>query len=116
MIRMFAYGGTTLILVLYLSALGIPDTRIGLFMTLALVGDIGVSTVLTVVGDGMGVRVTMAVGALLMMASGVAFAVLEDYWLLLGASILGAINPRHVSIPLQHISSSPFHSKNQAST
>ncbi|KAG4440432.1 hypothetical protein IFR05_004076 [Cadophora sp. M221] len=93
MIRMFAYGGTTLILVLYLSALSIPDTRIGLFMTLTLVGDIGVSAVLTVLGDAMGVRITMAIGALLMMGSGIAFALLEDYWLLLGASILGVINP-----------------------
>ncbi|KAH7321770.1 major facilitator superfamily domain-containing protein [Rhexocercosporidium sp. MPI-PUGE-AT-0058] len=93
MIRMFAYGGTTLILVLYLSALEIPDTRIGLFMTLTLVGDIGVSMVLTVIGDGMGVRFTIVLGALLMMGSGVAFAVLEDYWLLLAASILGVVNP-----------------------
>lgn len=94
MIRMFAYGGTTLILVLYLSALGISDTRIGLFMTLTLVGDIGISTILTIVGDRMGVRVTMAIGAMLMMGSGVAFAVLENYWCLLGTSIFGVINPR----------------------
>ena len=66
-------------------------------MTLTLVGDIGVSTILTVVGDGMGVRMTMAVGSLLMMGSGVAFAVLEDYWYLLAASILGVINPRYAS-------------------
>lgn len=79
MIRMFAYGGTTIILVLFLSALGIPDTRIGLFMTLTLVGDIGVSTILTIIGDGMGVRFTMAVGSVLMMGSGIAFAVLDNY-------------------------------------
>ncbi|KAJ5046697.1 uncharacterized protein L3040_003929 [Drepanopeziza brunnea f. sp. 'multigermtubi'] len=93
MVRMFAYGGTTIILVLFLSALGIPDTRIGLFMTMTLVGDIGVSTVLTVVGDGMGVRTTMAMGSLLMMGSGVAFAFLDGYWWLLLASIVGVINP-----------------------
>ncbi|CZT46330.1 related to Staphylococcus multidrug resistance protein [Rhynchosporium secalis] len=90
---MFAYGGTTLVLVLYLSALGVPDTKIGLFMTLTLVGDIGVSTVLTVVGNGMGVRTTMVTGALLMVGGGITFAVLENYWVLLAASVLGVINP-----------------------
>lgn len=85
---------TTIILVLFLSALGIPETGIGLFMTLTLIGDIGVSTILTVIGDGMGVRFTMAVGSVLMMGSGVVFAVLDNYWLLLVASIIGVINPR----------------------
>ncbi|KAL2068113.1 hypothetical protein VTL71DRAFT_16211 [Oculimacula yallundae] len=93
MIRMFAYGGTTLILVLYLSALGFSDTWIGLFMTLTLVGDICISIVLTVIGDRMGVKFTMVVGALLMIGSGTAFYYLDEYWLLLGASVLGVINP-----------------------
>lgn len=97
MVRMFAYGGTTIVLVLFLSALGIPDNRIGLFMTLSLVGDICVSTLLTVIGDGMGVRFTMAVGSLLMMGSGVAFALLDGFWWLLAASILGVINPRYAT-------------------
>lgn len=94
MIRMFAYGGTTLILVMFLSALGFPDASIGLFLTLTLVGGMVISSVLTVLGDRMGVRVTMSVASILMMGAGVAFAVVENYWWLLLASVLGVINPR----------------------
>lgn len=95
-IRLLGYGGTTLILALYLNALGFQDNQIGLFMTLTLVGDLAISFVLTWVGDRVGVRWTAAVGALLMCVGGVAFAYLENFWLLLLASIIAVINPRYV--------------------
>ncbi|KAF5603516.1 multidrug resistance [Fusarium pseudocircinatum] len=92
-IRLLGYGGTTLVLALYLNALGFHDTQIGLFMTLTLVGDLAISFILTYVGDRVGVRLTAAVGALLMSAGGVAFAYFENFWLLLIASIVAVINP-----------------------
>ncbi|PCD40975.1 hypothetical protein FGRA07_02246 [Fusarium graminearum] len=92
-IRLLGYGGTTLILALYLNALGFQDNQIGLFMTLTLVGDLAISFALTWVGDRVGVRWTAAVGALLMCVGGVAFAYLENFWLLLLASIVAVINP-----------------------
>ncbi|KAG5746105.1 hypothetical protein H9Q70_011199 [Fusarium xylarioides] len=92
-IRLLGYGGTTLVLALYLNALGFQDTQIGLFMTLTLVGDLAISFILTWVGDRVGVRVTAVVGALLMSAGGVAFAYFENFWLLLLASIVAVINP-----------------------
>src|ERR1700743_1023066 len=73
-IRLFAYGASTLILVSYLSALKISDTHIGLFMTLTLVGDVVISFLLTLVTDGIGRRWMLALGAVLMTASGVVFA------------------------------------------
>lgn len=94
MVRLFACGGATLILALYLSALGFSDSKIGLFMTLTLVGNLFVSIILTYIGDAIGVRLTIAIGSLLMAASGAAFAYLDNYWLLLLASIAGVINPR----------------------
>jgi hypothetical protein len=42
-IRMCAYGSSTLVLALYFAALGHSDTRIGLFLSLTLVGDVGIS-------------------------------------------------------------------------
>ena len=90
-------SGTTLVLALYLNALGFHDTQIGLFMTLTLVGDLAISFVLTWVGDRVGVRWTAAVGALLMCVGGVAFAWGENFWGLLAASIVAVINPRYVS-------------------
>lgn len=93
-VRLLGYGGTTLVLALYLNSLGFEDTQIGLFMTLTLVGDLAISFVLTWVGDRVGVRLTAAIGALLMCLGGVAFAYLENFWLLLLASIVAVINPR----------------------
>ncbi|KAG4291315.1 hypothetical protein FPRO06_03201 [Fusarium proliferatum] len=92
-IRLLGYGGTTLVLALYLNALGFHDAQIGLFMTLTLVGDLAISFILTWVGDRVGVRLTAVVGALLMSAGGVAFAYFENFWLLLLASIVAVINP-----------------------
>lgn len=93
-IRLVGYGGTTFVLALYLSALGFPDSQIGLFMTLTLVGDLAISSMLTYVGDRMGVRLTAIIGALCMCVGGAAFACVENYWLLLLASVIGVINPR----------------------
>ncbi|KAF7562254.1 hypothetical protein G7046_g1880 [Stylonectria norvegica] len=82
MIRLLGYGGTTFVLALYLNALGFSDPDVGLFMTLTLVGDLAISFALTYIGDGMGVRFTVIISGLLMCASGIAFAVLDNFWLL----------------------------------
>lgn len=95
--RHFAYGGVALILVAYLDELSISKTRIGLFMTLTLVGDIIISLFLTAFADGLGRKATLALGALLMSASGVAFALSGNYWVLLLAAIFGVISPRYVT-------------------
>ncbi|KAH7159499.1 major facilitator superfamily domain-containing protein [Dactylonectria estremocensis] len=93
MVRLLGYGGTTFVLAMYLNSLGFTDPEVGVFMTLTLVGDLAISFVLTYVGDAMGVRLTAIIGALLMCISGVAFAALDNFWLLLLASIAGVINP-----------------------
>ena len=92
--RLFAYGASTLILALYLSSLGSSDARIGLFMTLTLLGDVVISFLLTLVADGLGRRRILVLGAALMIASGVIFAISGNYWILVAASIFGVISPR----------------------
>ena len=92
--RLFAYGASTLILALYLSSLGTTDARIGLFMTLTLLGDVAISFLLTLVADGLGRRRILILGAALMTASGVVFTLSGNYWVLLAASIFGVISPR----------------------
>ncbi|KAA6411515.1 MAG: MFS general substrate transporter [Lasallia pustulata] len=92
-IRLFAYGASTLILVLYLSSLGISEARIGLFMTLTLLGDVVISFGLTLFADGLGRRRILVLGAALMSASGVVFAFSGNYWVLVAASIFGVISP-----------------------
>ena len=98
LVRLFAYGGTTLILALYLSSLGVSDTRIGLFMTLTLLGDAVISLVLTVLADGIGRRRMLVLGSLLMSASGLVFAISSDYWTLVAASVLGVISPGYAGL------------------
>ncbi|OOF94470.1 hypothetical protein ASPCADRAFT_208154 [Aspergillus carbonarius ITEM 5010] len=92
-IRLFAYGGSTLILASYLSALGIADDRIGLFMTLTLVGDVAISFLLTLFADAMGRRAVLALGSALMVGSGMLFATVGNYWVLLAAAVFGVISP-----------------------
>ncbi|KAJ5101436.1 hypothetical protein NUU61_003658 [Penicillium alfredii] len=92
-VRLFAYGGSTLILASYLSAMGISDDRIGLFMTLTLVGDVVISFFLTLFADAMGRKAVLSLGSILMAGSGVAFALFGNYWVLLAAAVFGVISP-----------------------
>ena len=98
LVRLFAYGGSTLILALYLSSLGNSDEKIGLFMTLTLLGDVVISLILTVIADGIGRRRMLGLGSLLMTASGIVFATCSNYWVLVAASVLGVISPRYVKL------------------
>jgi len=90
---MLAYGSSTLILALHLSALGCSDYRIGLFMTFTLLGDVAISLLLTTVADSLGRRKIFILGALLMTCSGMTFALSSNYWTLLTAAVLGVISP-----------------------
>ncbi|TKX21243.1 MFS transporter-like protein 127 [Elsinoe australis] len=92
-IRMFAYGGTTLVLAAYLSALDIPDSRIGLFMTLTLLGDILIGLTLIFHADKIGRKLILAAGAVLVVCSGLAFALSTNFWVLLAAAVIGVISP-----------------------
>ncbi|KAI9813615.1 MAG: para-aminobenzoate synthase, (PABA) [Pycnora praestabilis] len=92
-IRMFAYGSTGLILALYFSALGHSDAKIGLFMSLTLVGDVAISLLLTLFADGLGRRRILMLGAGLMVGSGMCFALGSNYWLLLAAAVVGVVSP-----------------------
>jgi predicted MFS family arabinose efflux permease len=61
-------------------------------MTLTMLGDVFLGTVLTLVADRVGRRKVMLAGSLLMIVSGVIFAVFENFWILLFASIVGVIS------------------------
>ncbi|KAJ2982022.1 hypothetical protein NUW58_g6536 [Xylaria curta] len=90
--RMFAYGTNSLILAIFFSALGVTDNQIGLFMTLTLVGDVLLGTLLSLVADRIGRRRVLMAGSILMITSGVIFAVFENFWILLLGAIIGVIS------------------------
>ena len=83
-------------LALYLHAISISDTHIGLFMSLTLVGDV-ISFALTLLADGVGRKIILGGGALLMMMSGMVFAFTGNFWFLLAASVFGVISPKYVA-------------------
>lgn len=90
--RMFAYGSTSLIMALFFSSLHFSDFYIGLFMTLTLLGDVLLSLLFTLIADSIGRRKILFCGSALMILSGIIFATCENYWVLLGAAILGVIS------------------------
>ncbi|RYC57674.1 hypothetical protein CHU98_g8533 [Xylaria longipes] len=90
--RMFAYGTNSLILAIFFSALGVTDNQIGLFMSLTLVGDVILGTLLSLVADRIGRRRVLMGGSVLMITSGLIFAVFENFWILLLGAIVGVIS------------------------
>jgi MFS family permease len=90
--RMFAYGFLSVVLVLYLAALGMDDLHIGLLLTLTLLGDSAMSLLLTTRADAVGRRRVLRIGALLMAIAGVVFALSGDFWILVLAATVGVIS------------------------
>ncbi|KAJ6443438.1 L-fucose permease [Purpureocillium lavendulum] len=95
LVRLAAYGASTLVLVSFLRALGHSRAQAGLFMTLTLAGDVVVSLALALAADRLlGRRAVLRLGAALMAASGLVFAAAPpSYAVLLAAAVLGVISP-----------------------
>ncbi|KAF1975364.1 MFS transporter-like protein [Bimuria novae-zelandiae CBS 107.79] len=91
-LRMFSAGIPALILALFFASLGFPDSRIGAFMTLTLLGDVVLSLLFTLIADKVGRRRILLGGSSMMVLSGVAFAMSENFWILLGAAVVGVIS------------------------
>ena len=92
-IRLFAYGALSVVLVLYLVGLGLSEAQTGLLLTSTRAGDTLVSLYLTTRADRFGRRRMLIVGAGLMAAAGVAFAITDRLWLLAVAGTIGVISP-----------------------
>jgi MFS family permease len=93
MVRLFAYGALSVVLLLYLADIGFSDTQIGLLLTLTLLGDTIISLWLTTRADLTGRRKTLLAGAGLMVFGGVLFAVTDSFAVLLIAATVGVISP-----------------------
>lgn len=91
-LRMTAYGAASLVLALFFAALDVPAARIGLFMTLTLLGDVALSLLLTLGADAAGRRRVLLLGCLGMALAGAAFALSSSYWVLLAAAVAGVVS------------------------
>ena len=92
-IRLFAYGGLSVVLVLYLVSLGLTASDVGLLLTMTLLGDTLISLYLTTQADRIGRRRMLIIGAALMTAAGLVFGFTTWFWLLVIAGTIGVISP-----------------------
>jgi MFS family permease len=92
-VRNFAYGFLSVMLGVYLSALGLSVEAIGGIFTAALAGGALMTLVLTSIADRLGRRQILVLGAALMAAAGSVFALTDQILILTLAAILGTISP-----------------------
>jgi len=92
-LRMLAYGSSSLILVLYLAALQFDEAQIGLLLTMTLIGDAIISLWITTLADRLGRKRMLIAGALLMLFGGGMFARTSSFVLLLLGATIGVISP-----------------------
>jgi MFS family permease len=92
-LRMFGYGLTSVVLVLHLAAAGLSQPRIGLLLSLTLLGDTAISLLLTTRADRFGRRRTLVAGAVLMLVAAAAFATSTSFTVLLLAATVGVLSP-----------------------
>ncbi len=107
-LRLFAYGALSVILVLYLAEIGMSGYRIGLLLTLTLLGDTLISLWITMVADRVGRKRMLLLGSALMLLAGLVFSFADGFFLLLVAATLGIISPSGYEV-------GPFLSIEQAS-
>jgi MFS family permease len=92
-IRLFCYGFLSVVLALYLAETGLTEKMIGLLFTFTLVGDAGISLLLTTQADSFGRKRTLLIGSLLMLAAGIVFVLTDNIVILMAAAIIGVISP-----------------------
>lgn len=92
-IRSLAYGFLSVILGLYLDAIGLSTTSIGWIFTAALAGGAVMTVIITAFADSFGRKSLLIVGALLMALAGWAFAVSDNPIVLTFAAVFGTISP-----------------------
>jgi MFS family permease len=92
-LRLFGYGFLSVVLALYLSDSGFDDLFMGVLFSSTLIGDAGISLLLTTTADRFGRKKTLIIGAILMMLAGIAFILTSNPVLLIIAAIVGVISP-----------------------
>ena len=91
--RLFAYGFLSVVLVLYLGAVGFSGPATGFLLTITLLGDAVVTLWITSQADRVGRRRMLLLGAALMALGGIVFLSTREPWLLALAAIVGVISP-----------------------
>jgi MFS family permease len=92
-LRGFADGFVSVYLAEYLGLLGFSALQVGAIVTATLLGSAALTLVVGLVAHRLPARGILLCAALLMMATGIGFAALSDFWLLLLIAFAGTLNP-----------------------
>jgi MFS family permease len=105
-LRDFGDGFVAVLLPVYLTALGFTPFQVGLIATAAMLGSALITLAMGLVGARYDHRQLLMGAASLMVATGIAYALVHEYALLLIVAFAGTINPSggsvSVFVPLEH--------------
>ncbi|OCP21285.1 MULTISPECIES: MFS transporter [unclassified Ensifer] len=105
-LRDFGDGFVAILLPVYLLALGFSPLQVGIIATASLSGSALLTIAVGFLGARHDLRSSLLAAAGLMIATGVAMSIVQDYWLLLVVAFAGTINPSagsvSVFVPLEH--------------
>ena len=105
-LRTFGDGFVAVLLPVYLTALGFSPFQVGVVATAALSGSALITLAIGFVGARFDHRQLLLLAAILMIVTGVAYAAVQQYALLLVIAFVGTINPTSGSVsifvPLEH--------------
>jgi MFS family permease len=105
-LRDFGDGFVAVLLPVYLTALGFTPFQVGLIATAAMLGSALLTLAVGVIGARFDHRQLLLAAANLMIATGVAYALVDDYALLLVVAFAGTINPSggsvSIFVPIEH--------------
>lgn len=105
-VRLFGFGLLSVILAFYLREVGFSDTEVGVLLTLILVGDAGVSLLVTRTADRLGRRRMLLLGAGLICLAGTLCALSDNLLLVALAAVIGTLSPTGNEVgplpPIEH--------------
>lgn len=93
MVRLIGFGGSSLILVLYLKEIGLDELLIGLFLTSTFVGDLVTSFLLSIAADKIGRKSVLLLSSAIMTLTGLIFVVTENFYILIATAVVGILTP-----------------------
>jgi MFS family permease len=92
-IRGFGDGLVSVVLAAYLAVVGLSDVRIGIVVTLTLLGSAALTLTVGLRAHAYPRRRLLQLVAVLMVATGVGFAAFEGFWPLAAVGLIGTLNP-----------------------
>jgi MFS family permease len=92
-LRAFGDGVVALLLPLHLTALGFSPVQVGALTTATLLGSAGLTLLVGLVSHRLAPRALLFAACGLMLATGLAFAGVKDFWVLMLVGFVGTLNP-----------------------